>query len=155
MAATGSGGSKPVASPNPVMSADEVIAYVNEVFPQSAKAVSKWRIDDLTAGEITIVMEVTDDDLRPGGTVSGPAMFNLADMTAYLVILAHIGKVALAVTTALNINFVAKPPLSALRATGRLIKLGRRLAVVEIHVSSTLDDRIVAQATATYSIPPR
>ncbi|MCB1463178.1 MAG: PaaI family thioesterase [Nitratireductor sp.] len=138
----------------PVMAVDELRSFVDEVFPQAE--IHNWLVNDLGPGTISVTMRVSESALRPGGTISGPTMFFLADVTAYLVILGHIGKVELAVTTSLNINFLSKPPLGDLMAEGRLIKLGKRLAVCEIHIHSATDaDTLVAQATATYSIPPR
>ncbi len=132
---------------------DELTVYVREVFPQSGTY--RWSVEELVPGSIKVAMEIDDDHLRPGGTVSGPTMFALADVAAYLVILGHVGKVALAVTTSLNINFLAKPPAGNLQAECRLIKLGKRLATCEVHITGAHDDNIVAQATATYSIPPK
>ena len=138
----------------PVMTVDGLRAYVREVFPQAD--VHDWVISDLGPGTISIYMKVSEAALRPGGTISGPTMFFLADVAAYAVILGHVGRVELAVTTNLNINFLSKPPLEDLVAEGRLIKLGKRLAVCEIHLHSVSDpETLVAQATATYSIPPR
>ena len=70
-------------------------------------------------------------------------------------ILAHIGPVALAVTTNLCINFLRKPRLGPLLGHCRILKLGKRLAVVEVAIRPPDDSDLVAQATATYSIPPR
>ncbi len=137
----------------PVLTAQEVSDYVHGVFSESD--VYNWQVAAVRSGEISVVMKTGPRDIRPGGTVSGPTMFALADITAYLLILAHIGEVALAVTTSLNINFLSKPEPGELKAEGRLIKLGKRLAVCEIWISSGAGDTIVAQATATYSIPPR
>lgn len=137
----------------PVMSAIEVSAYVHKVFPQSRS--HAWRATAVGPGTISVGMKISPGDLRPGGTVSGPAMFTLADVAAYLLVLSHIGEVALAVTTNLTINFLAKPPLGDLRAEGRLLKLGKRLAVCEIHIFPQALDSLLAQATVTYSIPPR
>lgn len=137
----------------PVMTAEAVSAYVREVFPQADGY--GWQAREIGAGKITVGMRVSEDHLRPGGTVSGPTMFALADVAAYLLVLAHVGEVALAVTTNLSINFLSKPPLGDLRAEGRLLKLGKRLAVCEIHILPDTGDTLVAQATATYSIPPR
>ncbi|MCF6320144.1 MAG: PaaI family thioesterase [Rhizobiaceae bacterium] len=137
----------------PELNTAELTDFVKEVFPQ-AKSL-QWSIRKISNGSITVVMNIDEKHLRPGGTISGPTMFALADVSAYLVILAHIGKVALAVTTSLNINFLAKPPLANLVAECRLIKLGKRLAVCEVHINSVENNQLVAQATATYSIPPR
>ena len=92
--------------------------------------------------------------LRPGGTVSGPTMMALADATMYAVILSAIGVVKLAVTTSFNINFLHRPKPADLNAEGRILKLGKRLAVVEVTMHSDGHDAPVAHATGTYSIPP-
>ena len=91
--------------------------------------------------------------LRPGGTISGPALMSLADTAVYLVLLAMIGPVALAVTTNLNINFLRKPAARDVIARTNLLKLGKRLAVGEVTMYSDGDARPVAHATVTYSIP--
>lgn len=135
------------------MTAAEVDAFVRKVYPQADGY--GWRVESLSPGEMIVPMAITQDHVRPGGTVSGPSMFALADVAAYLLTLAHIGEVALAVTTNLTINFLAKPPLADLYAHARLLKLGKRLSVTEVHIRSREGDVLVAQATATYSIPPR
>jgi len=137
----------------PVMNAEQVTDYVRKIFPQADGY--QWQAREIGPGTIMVAMKTSHYDLRPGNTISGPTMFALADVTAYLLVLAHIGEVALAVTTNLTINFLSKPPLADLRAEGRLLKLGKRLAVCEIHIMPQGGDTLVAQATATYSIPPR
>jgi len=99
-------------------------------------------------------MDVGARELRPGGTVSGPTMFMLADTAIYIAVLASVGPQALAVTTSMSINFLRKPPLRALIAECRLLKLGKRLAVGDVTIYSEGDEEPVAQATGTYSIPP-
>lgn len=142
----------PENGPQPVMTLTGLTRYVRSVFPQAQ--IYGWKIEDLKPSLVTVSMQASGGDLRPGGTVSGPTMFALADLTAYILVLAHIGEVALAVTTNLSINFLAKPRPGPLIADGLLIKLGKRLAVCEIHIHSPGSNGLVAQATATYSIPP-
>ena len=91
--------------------------------------------------------------LRPGGTVSGPTQMGLADGAAYALILAHIGPVALAVTSSLNIAFLRKPQPADLVADATFLKLGRKLAVVDVRLRSEGSDDPIAQATVTYAIP--
>jgi acyl-coenzyme A thioesterase PaaI-like protein len=79
----------------------------------------------------------------------------LADCTAWLAILAQIGPVALAVTTSLHIDFLRKPPIADVWARGRLLKLGARLAVVDVELGSVALEEPAAKAQVTYSIPPR
>ena len=134
------------------MNASEVSSYIADVFPQVADY--GFQIENLETGKISISMKIRDAHLRPGGTVSGPTMFTLADCASYLIILAHIGKVALAVTTNLNINFISKPE-GDLVADAVLLKLGKRLAVCEVSIRTKITKNLVAHATATYSIPPK
>ncbi len=111
---------------------------------------------EIVFGSVRIRRKVSDANLRPGGTISGPTMMAMADHAMYAVILAHIGPVALAVTTNLNINFLRKPEPVDLIAEARLLKLGKRLAVGEVSIfSDGFEDDAVAHVTCTYSIPPR
>ena len=94
--------------------------------------------------------------LRPGGTVSGPAIFGLVDVAFYLALLSRIGPVALAVTTSAAIDFMRKPMADAdVLAQARILKLGRSLAVGDVMVFSEGQDAPVARASLTYSIPPQ
>jgi acyl-coenzyme A thioesterase PaaI-like protein len=68
-------------------------------------------------------------------------------------VLSAIGPQPLAVTTNLNINFLRKPAQADLIADARLMKVGKRLAVGEVTISSDGSDEPVAHVTATYSIP--
>ena len=114
----------------------------------------QFAIEKLADHEAWVRLPANGEFLRPGGTISGPAMMALADYTVYAAVLATIGPVELAVTTSLNINFLHKPEPGDLIAKARLIKLGKRLAVGDVPIY-TLDGKVmVAHATATYSIPP-
>ena len=138
----------------PVMSAPEVSAYIDEVFPQIKANGDDISVEAVSAGTARVRLHADDKHLRPGGTVSGPTLFMLPDLAAYAAILAHIGRVALAVTTNLNINFLMKPEPGPLDATAIILKLGKRLVVTDIAIRDS-GGELVAHATATYSIPPR
>lgn len=103
-------------------------------------------------GKAEMVLPYSDHSIRPGGTIAGPFMMMLADVCMYAVVLSLLGELKLAVTTSLNINFLRKPANTDLVARGSIIKLGKRLAVIEVSIYS--DEDIVAHATGTYSIPP-
>ncbi|WP_346913949.1 PaaI family thioesterase [uncultured Roseibium sp.] len=139
----------------PVMSVAEISEFLDREFPQIHAGGRVYAIDAISPGEAVVRLSANDMHLRPGGTVSGPSMMALADLAAYVVILAHIGPVALAVTTNLNINFLRKPEPGDLVATCKLLKLGKRLAVTECGIGGEGEEDYVAHATATYSVPPR
>lgn len=131
------------------LSAEEVQRYLADIFPQFDAIIT--RIDRDGA----ILEQPTDErHLRPGGTVSGPTLMALADAAMYVAILGNLGKVALAVTTNLNINFYRKPEPGTLRAEARILKMGARLAVGDVLLYSAGNDQSVAHVTLTYSIPP-
>ncbi|MBQ0709886.1 MULTISPECIES: PaaI family thioesterase [unclassified Ochrobactrum] len=136
----------------PVMTAEDLRAFMKREFPQLGDA---FELVSLGEGSATMRLRADEQHLRPGGTVSGPSLFALADVAAYAAILAHIGPVALAVTTNLNINFLRKPSPGTVEAVARLLKLGKRLAVLDISLTDGANGELVAHATATYSIPPR
>lgn len=134
------------------MSPQQMNSFLAEHFPQLAGMNFKVkRADDKG---IVISMAAEDRHLRPGGTVSGPSMVALADCAIWLAIMARLGPMAMAVTTNLNINFLRKPPPKEMIAKGKLLKLGKRLAVGEVTLFSGRDPDPVAHATMTYSIPP-
>lgn len=139
----------------PVMSENQIMEMLDEVFPQIHAGGRVYAIESVSSGEAVVRLSANDLHLRPGGTVSGPSMMALADLAAYVVILAHIGPVALAVTTSFNINFLRKPEPGDLLCTCRLLKLGKRLAVVDCGIAGEGQEDLVAHATATYSVPPR
>lgn len=95
-----------------------------------------------------------DDSLRPGGTVNGPSMMELADIVIFTCVLSRAGIVKMAVTTNLNANFRRMPGPVDLIAEGRLIKRGRRLAYGEVFITAAGEpDDPVCHVTATYSLP--
>lgn len=110
-------------------------------------------VERFEAGEVEVRLPWQAMLVRPGGTICGPAMMALADITIYGVVLSLIGRVELAVTTDLNIHFLAKPRAGDLVARGRILRLGRVLAVGEVSIFSLGSDKPVAHATATYAIP--
>jgi acyl-coenzyme A thioesterase PaaI-like protein len=91
---------------------------------------------------------------RPGGTICGPALMALADITLYGVVLSLIGRVELAVTTSMTVHFLTRPAPVDVLAAGRILKLGRRLAVGEVVMRSKSDPQPVCQVTGTYALPP-
>lgn len=136
----------------PVMTAQDLNAFLDQVFEQVA---GDFQVDHVGQGEIRMRLLTSDKHLRPGGTISGPAMFSLADVAAYVVTLAHIGPQALAVTTNCSIDFMRKPQAGLpLIAKARLLKLGKQLSVSDVLLFSEGMDQPVARASLTYAIPP-
>lgn len=134
------------------MTAAELEAFLAREFPQVA---ADFAVEALREDGCRVRLKVADRHLRPGGTVSGPSIFALADVAIYLAILARLGPVALAVTTNASVDFMRKPAAGVdLLAEARLLKLGRALAVGDVLIFSEGQVAPVARAGLTYSIPP-
>ena len=135
------------------MDAAALNAFLAREFPQLEGALT---VLDANEAGLTARLHVTEANLRPGGTVSGPSMFALADVAVYCVLLSRIGPVALAVTTNASIDFMRKPEAGRdLLAECRILKLGRVLAVGDVLIRSDGVDQSVARCSMTYSIPPK
>ncbi len=133
------------------MDAGALEAFLAAEFGQVAEEFAVARADE--AG-VALRLKVSDKHLRPGGTVSGPAIFALADVAMYLAVLSRIGPVALAVTTSCAVDFMRKPAAGRdLLGEARVLKLGRSLAVGDVMVFSAGMAEPVARASLTYAIP--
>jgi acyl-coenzyme A thioesterase PaaI-like protein len=136
-----------------VMSAtkEEISAFMALEFPQT-----KCVVEAVNENGATLSHEIGINELRPGGTVSGPVMMAVADVAIYVAILGRIGIVPLTVTTSLTINFLRKPSADArIIAECTLLKVGRALIVGEVSLYSEGSDDIVAHVVGTYSVPPK
>lgn len=135
------------------MTIDELHDFLERDFPQVA---GMFEVVSVEPMQITVRFRVSDDHLRPGGTVSGPSMFGLADVSVYLVVLSMIGPKGLSVTTSCAMDFMRKPAAGTdLICECRLLKLGKVLAVGDALIFSEGDPKPVARANMTYSIPPK
>lgn len=131
----------------------EMDDFLAKVFPQVKGA---FVVEELTETGCVMRMPVTDAHLRPGGTVSGPSMFGLADVAAYVATMGQIGPEALAVTTSCSLDFMRKPEAGRdMIARATLLKMGRTLSVTDILLYSEGKPDPVARASMTYSIPPK
>jgi uncharacterized protein (TIGR00369 family) len=139
--------------PAAAMTADAIGTLLHEVFPQAFYPGCGLTIERVGYGDIRVRRRFEEDHLRPGGTVSGPTMMELADFAMYVAVFSAVGPQPLAVTTNLNINFLRKPARADLIADARLMKVGKRLAVGEVTIFSEGSSDPVAHVTSTYSIP--
>ncbi|MGA8956440.1 MAG: PaaI family thioesterase [Pseudolabrys sp.] len=139
--------------PAPAMNADQIARLLHEVFPQGFYPGCGLMIERVDYADIRVRRHFQEGYIRPGGTISGPTMMELADFAMYVVVFSAVGPQPLAVTTNLNINFLRKPGKGDLIAEARLMKVGKRLAVGEVTIFSEGSSEPVAHVTSTYSIP--
>lgn len=132
-------------------SKEEIAAFIAAEFPQT-----KCMVEKVGDGGATVWHPVGHDELRPGGTVSGPVLMSIADVALYVALLGEIGMVPMAVTTNLTANFLRKPSGDRnIVGVCKLIKTGKTLVVGEVYLYSEGSSDAVAHVVGTYAIPPR
>jgi uncharacterized protein (TIGR00369 family) len=139
----------------PALGADEIAKLLSEEFPQAFFEGCGLVIEHVAYGRVRVRRHFHEDTLRPGGTISGPTMMELADFAMYVAVFSAIGAQPLAVTTNLTINFLRKPAQADLLAEAKLLKIGKRLVVGEVTILSDGQADPVAHVTSTYSIPDK
>ena len=127
----------------------EIVEFLAREFPQN-----KCVVEAVGNASATVKHQIGSDELRPGGTVSGPVLMTVADVALYVALLSEIGIVPLAMTTSLTFNFLRKPsPHRSIVGVCKLMKVGRSLAVGYVNLYSEGSPGLVAHAVGTYSIP--
>lgn len=135
-----------------ILTEADLTDFLDVTFPQVK---DDFVVERLTQEGIVLRLKISDKHLRPGGTVSGPSMFGLADVAFYFALMSRIGPEALAVTTNVSIDFLRKPmPDADLLGEARILKIGRQLAAGDVLIRSEGHDEVVARAGLTFSIPP-
>lgn len=134
------------------LDAETLNAFLRRAFPEG-DARQMPSVVEVAEGRVLMKVGFESRQLRPGGLISGPTQMALADTAAYALVLAHIGEVAMAVTTSLTIHFLRGAKPGDLYAEATLLKLGRRIATADILMWTESRERAAAKATVAYAIP--
>ena len=142
----------PIAADSP-LTVEAICRLLDEHFPGMQGPDRPMRIETVASKEARVRLKPVPTSIRPGGTISGPAMFTLADFAIYVALIATDGASAIpAVTSNLNMNFLVRPAPSDLIADARVIRMGKRLAYAEVELFSEGQADLVAHATGTYAL---
>jgi len=119
-------------------------------------AMAHWlglRAERVEDGKAAVRLPRKPQTVRPGGTIAGPAMMALADCAMYGAVLGHNREAVMAVTSNLTIHFLRAPKPADLIGEAEVLRLGRRLAVIEVVIRADGEERPVAHVTGTYALP--
>ncbi len=112
------------------------------------------RVEELKPGLARVRLAYKKWMLRPGNVLSGPAIFTAADIAMYVCVMGHVGPELMAVTSDMTLHFLNKGVPGDLIAEARLLKLGRRLAVMDVMVCSAADPQTpIAHISGSYALP--
>lgn len=134
------------------LDAAQLNAFLARAFPL-AEPGARGEVVLAEPGRVVSVLPYAERLLRPGGVVSGPTLMSLADTATYALVLAHIGEVAMAVTTSLTMHFLRGAAPGPITAEARLLKLGRRIATADVRLWTEGPEKLAAQATVAYALP--
>jgi uncharacterized protein (TIGR00369 family) len=129
-----------------------VSAFLDDAFPATARP-AFGELVSVEPGHTRMRLDPKPEMLRPGNIVSGPTLMGLVDVAAYAIVLAHVGPVAMAVTNSLNMSFLRACRLAPIIADARLLKLGRKLATIDVRLWQDRETRLIAQAIVGYVLP--
>lgn len=134
------------------LSPSDITAIITQGVPAAED--TGFRVEAVGPERVLCRSRFDERQLRPGGTLSGPTMMSLADAAMYAAVLARLGRLEMAVTQNLNINFLRRPTPADLLAEAAILKMGRRSVVLDVKIYSEGSPDVVAHATGTYSLPP-
>jgi uncharacterized protein (TIGR00369 family) len=128
-------------------------AQIEAIFQQHFGNGGGLRVEEVREGYARLRLPYHKWMLRPGNVVSGPALFTAADAAMYALVMAHLGPVVMAVTANMNLHFLAAAPAGDVVAECKLLRMGSRLAVMEVSLFTGPDRTFAAHVTGTYALP--
>jgi uncharacterized protein (TIGR00369 family) len=134
------------------LSASDINAVIRQGLPAAAEF--GFVVEQVIASGVICRQRYASTQLRPGGTISGPTIMAVADAAMYAAVLSQLGRMEMALTQNININFLTRPEPADLIAQAEVFKLGRRTVVMDVRIYSEGAAGMVAHATGTYSLPP-
>lgn len=112
------------------------------------------RLTDLAPGRAEIRLRPDSRLIRPGGGLTGPAMFAMADVGFYAAIFTLRGIEPMAVTSDLGMHFVRAARTPEVVCNAEVLKSGRRLAYADARLHDA-EGRLVAHASGSYALTDR
>ena len=113
-----------------------------------------WGVEVLEAGggRAALRLPFRPDLLRPGGTVSGPALMGLADVAMWAALLGVTGGRDESVTSTMTVNFLRPFAPGPVLAEARLLKRGKRMVFGEVLLRAEAGEEVSAHVTTSWAV---
>lgn len=128
---------------------ESVRQYVAEQWPDAPAATCH----EISGRHVVASMAVPSSAIRPGGFISGPTQFSMADLALWFAVFGATGLEAMALTSELSIRFVRPATGRELRARAELHSVGSRNIVGSVVIWTSDPDRPTAVCQGTYVLP--
>lgn len=113
-----------------------------------------WGVELLAAenGKASLRLPANPQLLRPGETVSGPALMGLADMAIWAALLSTSQGRNNSVTSSMNVNFLAPAGAGPVVAEARVVKAGKRMVYGDILIFAEGSDKPCVHVTTHWVV---
>ncbi len=130
------------------------IARLQAVIHKGVPLAAAWGIELLEArcGTARLRLPHRAELLRPGNTVSGPALMGLADVAMWAALLSTTRGQDNSVTSSMNVNFLSAAGPGPLIAQARIVKAGRRMLYGDILIFSEGSEKPAVHVTTHWVV---
>ena len=135
-----------------VMDAEELQRYFDRAIAASGQKGPAFTIVELTERQLRLHYDLTQQFTRPGGTVTGPALFGMIDTVGWLMAVAHSGAGTDAFTTDVTVQYLRPVFTGQVELVGNLLRRGRR-HVFDVSVNPSPDGPAVHAVIAFATRP--
>ena len=108
---------------------------------------------EVSGRHVVVSRDVEPGSIRPGGFISGPTQFSIADLALWYAVFGAIGLEAMALTSELSIRFVRPAVGKVLWARADLQSVGKRTIVGSVVIWTDDEARPTAVCQGSYVLP--
>ena len=135
-----------------VMNAQELQRYFEHAIAASGQKGPPFTIVELTDRQLRLRYDLGQQFTRPGGAITGPALFGMIDTVGWLMAVAHSGPGTDAFTTDVTVQYLRPVSTGQLELVGNLLRRGRR-HVFDVSVNPSPDGPAVHAVIAFATRP--
>ena len=129
-------------------------AEIQAIMRHGVPLAAEWEIEVLAAEAGTALVRLPAKPvlLRPGNTVSGPALMGLADVAMWAALLSVSGGRDDSVTSTMTVNFLRPAGSGAVLAEARIVKRGKRMIFGDIMIRAEGSEELATHITTTWAV---
>ncbi|SDB45390.1 PaaI family thioesterase [Belnapia rosea] len=132
------------------MDLDTMLAVIRRGVPLAGE----WGVELLEAADGRALLRLPADArlLRPGNTISGPALMGLADVAMWAALLSLTEGRDDSVTSTMTVNFLRPAGSGPVLAEARIVKRGKRMVFGEILLRAEGSEEPAVHVTTTWAV---